>query len=126
MPACSSARDEHRVARGGAEVAVEVVAVARVAARDEHAVGALAEGLEDEGRLDAPGAHDPDREQALRVLEPRLPARSAAEYAHQLQKKATMRGEFMDAANLRGGAVKKREDTHRMAEANKAFAHYRW
>ena len=34
--------------------------------------------------------------------------------------------EFMDASNLRGGAVKKREDTHRMAEANKAFAHYRW
>jgi small subunit ribosomal protein S7 len=34
--------------------------------------------------------------------------------------------EFMDAANLRGGAVKKREDTHKMAEANKAFAHYRW
>ena len=35
-------------------------------------------------------------------------------------------GEFMDAANNRGGAVKKREDTHRMAEANKAFSHYRW
>jgi small subunit ribosomal protein S7 len=34
--------------------------------------------------------------------------------------------EFIDAASLRGGAVKKREDTHRMAEANKAFAHYRW
>jgi small subunit ribosomal protein S7 len=34
--------------------------------------------------------------------------------------------EFMDAADSRGGAVKKREDTHRMAEANKAFAHYRW
>ena len=34
--------------------------------------------------------------------------------------------EFLDAANLRGGAVKKREDVHRMAEANKAFAHYRW
>ena len=34
--------------------------------------------------------------------------------------------EFMDAANLRGGAVKKREDVHRMAEANKAFAHYRF
>jgi len=34
--------------------------------------------------------------------------------------------EFMDAANLRGGAVKKKEDTHKMAEANKAFAHYRW
>jgi small subunit ribosomal protein S7 len=35
-------------------------------------------------------------------------------------------GEFMDAANNRGAAVKKREDTHRMAEANKAFSHYRW
>jgi small subunit ribosomal protein S7 len=35
-------------------------------------------------------------------------------------------GEVMDAANRRGAAVKKREDTHRMAEANKAFAHYRW
>jgi small subunit ribosomal protein S7 len=35
-------------------------------------------------------------------------------------------GELMDAAGNRGSAVKKREDTHRMAEANKAFAHYRW
>jgi small subunit ribosomal protein S7 len=35
-------------------------------------------------------------------------------------------GELMDAAESRGGAVRKREDTHRMAEANKAFAHYRW
>jgi len=35
-------------------------------------------------------------------------------------------GELIDASNNRGGAVKKREDTHRMAEANKAFAHYRW
>ena len=34
--------------------------------------------------------------------------------------------EIMDAANMRGGAVKKKEDTHKMAEANKAFAHYRW
>ena len=34
--------------------------------------------------------------------------------------------EFMDAASGRGEAVKKREDTHRMADANKAFAHYRW
>jgi len=34
--------------------------------------------------------------------------------------------ELMDAADNRGSAVKKREDTHRMAEANKAFAHYRW
>ena len=35
-------------------------------------------------------------------------------------------GEIMDAANNTGNAVKKREDTHKMAEANKAFAHYRW
>ena len=34
--------------------------------------------------------------------------------------------ELNDAANLRGGAIKKRDDVHRMAEANKAFAHYRW
>jgi small subunit ribosomal protein S7 len=35
-------------------------------------------------------------------------------------------GEILDASNNRGNAIKKREDTHRMAEANKAFAHYRW
>jgi small subunit ribosomal protein S7 len=35
-------------------------------------------------------------------------------------------GELMDAANNRGASIKKREDTHKMAEANKAFAHYRW
>ena len=35
-------------------------------------------------------------------------------------------GEFMDAAENRGAAMKKKDDTHRMAEANKAFAHYRW
>jgi small subunit ribosomal protein S7 len=34
--------------------------------------------------------------------------------------------EFVDAAAMRGGAVKKKDDTHRMADANKAFAHYRW
>ncbi|MBW8321194.1 MAG: 30S ribosomal protein S7, partial [Rhizobium sp.] len=35
-------------------------------------------------------------------------------------------GELMDAANNRGSAVKKREDTHKMADANRAFSHYRW
>jgi small subunit ribosomal protein S7 len=34
--------------------------------------------------------------------------------------------ELLDAANNRGTAIKKKEDTHRMAEANRAFAHYRW
>ncbi len=35
-------------------------------------------------------------------------------------------GEFMDASNSLGAAVKRREDTHRMAEANKAFSHFKW
>jgi small subunit ribosomal protein S7 len=46
--------------------------------------------------------------------------RSEKSMAHRLA------GELMDAAESRGSAVKKREDTHRMAEANKAFSHYRW
>lgn len=50
-------------------------------------------------------------------------------YANERGEKsmsAKLAGELMDAANRRGSAIKKREDTHRMAEANKAFAHYRW
>ena len=39
---------------------------------------------------------------------------------------ARLSGELLDAANNRGNAVKKREDTHRMADANRAFSHYRW
>ncbi len=39
---------------------------------------------------------------------------------------AKLAGELLDASNRRGGAAKKREDTHKMAEANKAFAHFRW
>ncbi len=59
-----------------------------------------------------------------------LAIRWVSSYARERGDGKTMQeklaNEFMDAANLRGGAVKKREDTHRMAEANKAFAHYRW
>lgn len=48
----------------------------------------------------------------------------------RLRSERTMReriaGELMDAANNTGAAIKKKEDTHKMAEANKAFAHYRW
>ena len=40
--------------------------------------------------------------------------------------KEKLAAEILDASNNRGGAIKKKEDTHRMAEANKAFAHYRW
>jgi small subunit ribosomal protein S7 len=50
-------------------------------------------------------------------------------YAKQRSEKTMVQklaGELQDAAQNRGSAVKKREDTHRMAEANKAFAHYRW
>ena len=43
---------------------------------------------------------------------------------HSMREKLT--SEIIDAANERGESVKKREDTHRMAEANKAFAHFRW
>jgi small subunit ribosomal protein S7 len=39
---------------------------------------------------------------------------------------AKLAAELLDAANNRGTTIKKREDTHKMAEANKAFAHYRW
>ncbi len=49
-------------------------------------------------------------------------ARRRGEKSMQLK----LAGELMDAAENRGNAVKKREDTHRMAEANKAFAHFRW
>jgi small subunit ribosomal protein S7 len=45
---------------------------------------------------------------------------------HEKTMTERLAGEFLDAASNRGGAIKKRDDTHRMAEANKAFAHYRW
>src|ERR1700730_11979129 len=58
-----------------------------------------------------------------------LAIRWIIDYADQRGEK-TMReklaAELLDAANLRGGAVKKKDDTHKMAEADKAFAHYRW
>jgi small subunit ribosomal protein S7 len=64
----------------------------------------------------------PDRRQTLGL-------RWLTAYARKRNEK-TMRerlaGEIMDAINNIGGAVKKREDTHKMAESNKAFAHYRW
>jgi small subunit ribosomal protein S7 len=64
----------------------------------------------------------PDRQQALAI-------RWLIGFAKSRHEKTMMQklaGEFLDAAGNRGGTVKKRDDTHRMAEANKAFAHYRW
>lgn len=58
-----------------------------------------------------------------------LAIRWITNYARERQGKSMkekLAAEIMDAANGTGGAVKKKEDTHRMAEANKAFAHYRW
>ena len=51
---------------------------------------------------------------------------SAARSRSENTMAARLSGELMDAANNRGNAVKKREDTHRMAEANRAFSHYLW
>ena len=57
---------------------------------------------------------------AMRWLIDAARKRSEKSMAHRLA------GELMDAADSRGSAVKKKEDTHRMAEANRAFSHYRW
>jgi small subunit ribosomal protein S7 len=64
----------------------------------------------------------PERRTALAI-------RWLISYAQERSEKSMeekLAAELMDAANNRGGAVKKREDVHKMAEANKAFAHYRW
>ncbi|MBX6394564.1 MAG: 30S ribosomal protein S7 [Alicyclobacillaceae bacterium] len=58
-----------------------------------------------------------------------LGLRWLVQYARERGEKSMqerLANEILDAANNTGGAVKKKEDTHRMAEANKAFAHYRW
>ena len=49
-----------------------------------------------------------------------------AKSRHEKTMMQKLAGEFLDAASNRGGTIKRRDDTHRMAEANKAFAHYRW
>ena len=51
---------------------------------------------------------------------------NAARARNEPNMTGRLSGELMDAANNRGSAVKKREDTHKMAEANRAFSHYRW
>ena len=64
----------------------------------------------------------PERRQALAIRW----LITAARNRNETTMVDRLSGEMMDAANNRGTAVKKREDTHRMAEANRAFAHYRW
>lgn len=64
----------------------------------------------------------PDRRQTLGLRWMTTYSRARSERT----MKERLAGEIMDAVNGNGGAAKKREDTHKMAEANKAFAHYRW
>ena len=64
----------------------------------------------------------PERRDALAIRW--LITASRARNEHTMEER--LAGELMDAANMRGSAVKKREDTHKMADANKAFSHYRW
>ena len=64
----------------------------------------------------------PERAQALAIRWLITAARGRSENTMA----ARLSGELLDASNNRGNAVKKREDTHRMAEANRAFSHYRW
>ncbi len=65
---------------------------------------------------------NPDRRQALGI---RWIIRFAKKRSEQTMQERLAR-ELMDAARKEGGSIKKREDTHKMAEANRAFAHYRW
>ena len=64
----------------------------------------------------------PDRRQALAIRW----LITAARERNEKTMVDRLSGELLDASNNRGNAVKKREDTHRMAEANRAFSHYRW
>jgi small subunit ribosomal protein S7 len=66
---------------------------------------------------------NPARRQSLAI---RWLISYAAQRGSEKQMLNKLANEVLDAANNRGGAVKKKEDTHKMAEANKAFAHYRW
>jgi small subunit ribosomal protein S7 len=64
----------------------------------------------------------PERRQALAIRW----LIAAARKRNETTMVERLSGELMDAANNRGSAVKKREDTHKMADANRAFSHYRW
>ena len=128
----------HVMVSGKKAVAESIVygALDRVQARDngdpievfEKALDAIAPMVEVKSRrvggatYQVPVEVRPSRRQALAMRWLVDSARSRSEKSMA----ARLAGEFMDAADGRGSAVKKREDTHRMADANKAFAHYRY
>ena len=128
----------HVMVSGKKAVAENIVygALDRVQARDtadpievfEKALEAIAPMVEVKSRrvggapYQVPVEVRPSRRQALAMRWLVDSARSRSEQSMA----ARLAGEFLDAAEGRGSAVKKREDTHRMADANKAFAHYRY
>ncbi len=128
----------HVMVSGKKAVAERIVygALDRVKARDgadpvetfEKALDAIAPMVEVKSRrvggatYQVPVEVRPSRRNALAMRWLVDSARSRSEKSMA----ARLAGELMDAADGRGSAVKKREDTHRMAEANKAFAHYRY
>jgi small subunit ribosomal protein S7 len=128
----------HVMVSGKKAVAESIVygALDRVQARDnadpievfEKALDAIAPMVEVKSRrvggatYQVPVEVRPSRRHALAMRWLVDSARSRSEKSMA----ARLAGEFMDAADGRGSAVKKREDTHRMADANKAFAHYRY
>ena len=128
----------HVMVSGKKAVAENIVygALDRVQARDnadpievfEKALEAIAPMVEVKSRrvggatYQVPVEVRPSRRQALAMRWLVDSARSRSEKSMA----ARLAGEFLDAADGRGSAVKKREDTHRMADANKAFAHYRY
>ena len=128
----------HVMVSGKKAVAESIVygALDRVQARDnadpievfEKALDAIAPMVDVKSRrvggatYQVPVEVRPSRRQALAMRWLVDSARSRSEKSMA----ARLAGEFMDAAEGRGSAVKKREDTHRMADANKAFAHYRY
>ena len=128
----------HVMVSGKKAVAARIVygALDRVNARDgadpvetfEKALDAIAPMVEVKSRrvggatYQVPVEVRPSRRNALAMRWLVDSARSRSEKSMA----ARLAGELMDAADGRGSAVKKREDTHRMAEANKAFAHYRY
>lgn len=93
-----------------------------------HALNNVRPGLEVRSRrvggatYQVPVEVRPDRAQALAIRWLIQAARKRSENT----MRERLSGELLDAANSRGAAIKKREDTHRMAEANRAFSHYRW
>ena len=92
------------------------------------ALGNVAPGIEVRSRrvggatYQVPVEVRPERAQALAIRWLISAARARSENTMS----GRLSGELLDASNNRGNAVKKREDTHRMAEANRAFSHYRW